>query len=325
MNRHDPSSTTRRPRILRLFGAVLVALVISLTSWTPPAPAAAAGDWLSGASGPWGSDGSLGTWRGNEVEIGGTWVNSPTLPTLQPGAELGSWTKPLDVAIAPPDGTWQGWAAEAAGAHDAFFREIFANLATLRAGRQTTYVRPYYELNGGFFWKVTSADVANFKTAWIRMAAIAREEFPGVKLVYNVVCDTQAVTTAAYPGSQYVDVGGIDTYNEWPWTSTQADFDTKVANNGLSHLQSFFASQGVPIAINEWGNRGDVRTAANGGGGESPQYIRSIHGWFAANAGTGPGQMIYEIYFNLWPENYQLYPLANTVQPQTAAEYANVF
>lgn len=297
----------------------------------PTAPAEPTGnghDWLSGASGPQAADGSFGTWRGDPVEIAGTWVNDPALYPLQRGGELGAWTKPVDVAVAPPD--WQGWQAEADGVHDEFYHRLFANLRTLRAGKGTTYVRPWYEFNGSWMpYHMTNADIPAFKRAWARMAAIARAEFPQVQLVYCASAATGSDVYSAFPGTQYVDVGGIDFYNNYPWVNTQEAFDRKADNGAgaysLNDLQSFYQGQGLPIAINEWSNQGADRTAAQGGGGESPEFIDSMHAWMAAHAGGGAGGLLYELQFNLWSDQFQLFPAGQTVQPLTAARYAADF
>lgn len=294
-------------------------------------PTAEGADWMSGASGPQVADGSFGNWRGDDAEIAGTWVNTPDLYTLQPGGELGPWTKPVDVGISPPD--WQGWQAEANGVHDAFYHQLFANLKTLRAGKGATYVRPWYEFNGNWMpYSVGAGDIASFKQAWIRVAAIARQEFPDVKLVYCASAANGSDVYAAFPGKEYVDVGGIDFYNNYPFVTTQQGFDAKADNAAgaysLNDLTRFYGEQGLPVAINEWSNQGAQRGVAEGGGGESPQFIASMHDWMATHAGDGTpqaGRLLYEVQFNLWPDQFQLFPTDQTVQPQTAAKYAELF
>ncbi|SDS63944.1 glycosyl hydrolase [Microlunatus soli] len=312
------------------------AAVLTLALAGPSVTAHAAPDdaspgWLSGASGPQAADGSFGSWRGAETEIAGTWVNSPELYTLQPGGELGAWDKPVDVGISPPD--WQGWQAEAAGAHDDFYRQAFATMKKLRDGKGTTYVRPWYEFNGNWMpYAVGGGDTAAFKQAWIRVATIARQEFPGVQLVYCASAANGSDVYSAFPGKEYVDVGGVDFYNNYPFVTSQAGFDAKADNAAgaysLNDLAQFYAQQGLPVAINEWSNQGARRGVAEGGGGESPQFIESMHRWMTAHAGDGTpqaGKLLYEVQFNLWPDQFQLYPADQTVQPQTAAKYAEVF
>lgn len=269
------------------------------------------------------------------MQIGGTWVNDPALypltPTSQGGTgEWSSFTGPMDVGVAPPN--WSGWAAEASGVHDEFYRALFRNLKARQAGKGTVYMRPWYEFNGDWMpYSVRNSDIANFKTAWIRMAGIARTEFPQMRLVWGTAASDKGLDlAAAWPGSEYVDVGGIDFYNNYPFVTTQAGFDAKIATGGgkgsLNLLRDFFAARGKPIAINEWSNQGAVRTASQGGGGESPQFIRSFRNWMTANSGTGPGKMLYEVQFNLWADQFEFFNGQTTsLQPLTAEEYRRLF
>jgi hypothetical protein len=82
-------------------------------------------------------------------------------------------------------------------------------------------------------------------------------------------------------------------------------------------------AHGDPIIISEWSN--DARPD-EGGGGESPQFMRLWHDWLTANAGSGPGQVFAEIQFNLWPEEFELFNGQTTpAQPRTAQEYQRLF
>ncbi len=298
------------------------------TTTAAPSPSDRSPGWLSGASGPDASNGTFGTWRGSPIEIGGTWLNDPALYTLTGSGELANFSGPVDVGIAPP--SWSGWQAEANGIHDDFYRQMFTNLRAARAGKGTVYVRPWYEFNGNWMpYSVAPGQEQLFKQAWIRMAGIARAAFPDVKLVLCASAANGANVMAAFPGKQYVDVGGIDFYNNWPFVTTQAGFDDKIINGAgaysLEKLRSFYGSQGVPVAINEWSNQGAQRSTAQGGGGESPQFMNSMYNYIRSHAGSGPGQITYEVLFNLWPAEFQLYPANQTVQPLTAAEYAKLF
>lgn len=295
---------------------------------TPPT----SGSWLSGASGDLAGNGSFGTWRNRAVQIGGTWVNDPALYPFTaggPGAEWATFNESMDVAVGPP--TWSGWAAEATGIHDSFWTSMFAALATKRAGKGTTYVRPWWEFNGDWFDHSVrnSTDIANFKTAWDRMAGIARTQFPDVKLMIGAASSsggTRPAVADCWPTAA-VDVLSIDFYNAWPWVTTQAGFDDKIENgagaNSLEDLRRLAQSKGVPIAISEWSNQGKVQPASTGGGGESPGFIDSFYAWCTAHAGTGAGQLLYEVLFNLWDDQYSFYIStgANPLQPLTAAQY----
>jgi len=324
---------TKRSLLLKAgAAAVVLGLVAGLGSVAAAAPTAVdrSPGWLSGASGPQAADGSFGAWRGSPVEIGGTWLNSTGVYTLQPGSEWGSHRGAMDVAIVPP--SWSGWAAEADGVHDAYFRQMFRTIAKLRDGRATTYIRLWHEYNGNWMtYSVRNAsDAADFKTAWNRTARIARAEFPKAKLMLGTAASGGFPVSATYPEDRLVDGMSIDFYNNWAFCTTQQCFDRKIENGGgvnsLADLQRLAKSHGDPIIISEWSNQGQVRGTGEGGGGESPQFIRSWHAWLKANAGSGPGEVLADVQFNLWSDQFEFFDGRTTrVQPETATEYRRVF
>jgi len=100
--------------------------------------------------------------------------------------ELRDWTGPLDIGMAPSE--WTSWAAEAAGKHDAFWRSMLRNARTMRAGKETTYLRPWYEYNGDWMrYSVKPGEEASFKAAWNRVARIAQSEFPEAVMVLGTL------------------------------------------------------------------------------------------------------------------------------------------
>jgi hypothetical protein len=91
---------------------------------------------------------------------------------------------------------------------------------------------------------------------------------------------------------------------------------------GIEKHRRFAASVGVPFAIGEWSNNADPTSDGDGGGGESPLYVQQFNAWLRAHSGDvahpAPGQILYEIHFNLWSQ-FQFWPV--TIQPRTAAAY----
>ena len=159
------------------------------TTTAPPAT----GDWLSGAAGTQAANGTFGTWRGTPVEIGQTWVNDAALypigPKISGCGGCGEWAGfngPLSISATAKD--WQGWAAEAAGANDAYWTQLARTARELRAGKGQVYLNPYYEFNGDWMpYSVqrTTQGQADFRRAFERTSAIIRREFPGVQVVIN--------------------------------------------------------------------------------------------------------------------------------------------
>lgn len=304
-------------------------------------PTPASGSWLSGAS----NDSSLtvaqfGSWRGSPTEIVGTWINDPAIYPFGPKisgcggcGQYADWTGAADVGITPAN--WQGWAAEAAGANDTFWRNTARKLKEYRAGKGTTYVRPWYEYNGNWMnYSAKSGDLANFKAAFARVDSIFNQEFPEAKMMLgSAAADKGYSVESSWPAG--VDVLSIDFYNEWGWCNTQVCFDDKIENGGgansLADLQRLAKAKGVPIIISEWANANHTRAASSGGGGDAPQFMASMYAWIKANAGTGAGQVMGEVYFNI-PSGYDASfwlvksgLVTNPEGPQSAAKYRELW
>ena len=224
---------------------------------------------------------------------------------------------PVSISASPK--TWQGWAAEANGANDAYWTQLARTARELRAGKGQVYLNPYYEFNGDWMpYSVqrTTQGQADFRRAFERTSALLRREFPGVQVVINPAAG-RTVPDTMWPASASFDVVGIDTYNEWPFCGTASCTGTQLSRVEVLRLQA--AGRGKPIAFPEWGNSAVASSA--GGGGESPAFIDAFHGYLDEHAGTGAGQVLYETYFNItgYPQRFEIYP--GGVQPKTSAEY----
>lgn len=349
----------RRPRLTALLAiaALSLGLAISPTdgnghSTAQAQPTVSAADarvglvtkrpnrWLSGASGSEAANGSFGRWRGSKVEILGTWIDDAavypfgrSIPGCGGCGELRGWRGPVDVAVAPA--RWYGWSAEARGRNDAFWRATARNLAKTRAGKGTTYVRPYYEFNGDWFpYSVRKGQEKTFVKAWERVARIFRSEFPGVKMMLGTAAaghGKRISVAKAYPRG--VDVLSIDYYNEWPFCTSKRCFAKKIKSGGgvnsLERLRKLAAKKGDPVMISEWGNAGRKRGKGFGGGGESPAFMSAWHSWLRKHAGTGRGKVIGEVYFNIggYEARFELHTngRTTTVMPKTAARYRQLF
>lgn len=233
------------------------------------------------------------------------------------------------MAVAPP--SWSSWAREANGEHDAFWTAVFRKAKALRSGKGTTYIRPWYEYNGNWFpYSVKPGEEAAFKKAFARVNAIQNREFPAAKLMLGVSASSNVSVAKTWPSG--VDVLNIDFYNNWPFCTTTACFNNKIENgagfNSLEDLRRLAKSKGVPIAIGEWSNQGKKQSGGSGGGGESPQFIRNWNAWLRDNAGKGPGDVLYEVQFNLWSDQFELFTASRKttpLQPRTAAEYRRLW
>ena len=315
-------------RIRPALTATALAAVVAVAT----APAAAAGDWKSGASGVGVADGSLATWRGTPLEISATWVDNTRAASnawqLDPNGQFGSWQKDLDIAVGAFD-AGGSWAAAASGAYDANWRTSLETLKRKWGSRPgTLYIRLAHEMNGNWYpWKVNSSNSQQFITAWKRYRALQQQIFPKSKLVFCV--NRESIGTGidwrkTFPGAQYVDVLGVDYYNQWPYAATVEQFRSSLnqvdrygAPKGLGAHLAFARSVGKPLAIGEWSGHAD--------NGDGPGFIQGMNEFFKANGGTGAGQFLYEVQFNVDKDNRRWLLHGNTRMPKSAATYRDLF
>lgn len=270
------------------------------------------------------------------MTIGGTWNDSLDAQTaqwsVQPGAEWGSWNQDLDVAVgAIYASNGETWAKAATGAYDTRWTTALTNLKKAWGTRTgTLHIRFAHEFNGSWTpWTVTGATAADFVTSWKRFRAIQQQVLPNAKLVFCPNDGTSASQNldwrTAFPGAAYVDEMSVDTYNQYPFVNTSAAFTSKAnavdsfgAPVGIERHRQFAASVGLPLAISEW--------SSNSSMGDGNVYINEMHNWLAAHAGTGAGQVPYDIFFNVANYNngvFQIYP--TTTMPTAANAYVTAF
>lgn len=291
---------------------------------------------LSGASGDGAPDGSLGKWRGASVTIGGTWNDVPDaqvgLWTLRADGEWGHWQGDLDIAVGGIfKNKGETWRAAAAGAYDRRWRTMLTNLADYWQGRSGTWhLRFAHEFNGRWVpWSVSRAEAPDFVAAWKRFRALQLAAFPEAKLVF---CPNDESSRSlhldwrrAFPGARYVDLMGVDSYNQQPFVANARQFRRKVnaidpygAPLGIEKHRRFAESVGLPLAIPEWSSNSKL--------GDGAVYMRLFSQWLDAHAGWGAGQVPYEILFNVGYFDhgvFQVYP--RTKMPLAAQAYVRYF
>jgi len=312
----------------------------------PGTSAAAAPGWLSGASSNEAASGAYGTWRGTAIAVGGTWDNGNAeqvaMSSICPGGPWAQWDKPLDVAVGAIDVT-QGetWAAAARGAYTARWTKNLNRIKECWGSRDPAnlYIRFAHEMNlGESKWRVRGGEEPSFVKAITLYSTLRYQILPTAKVVLCPNDGTESEPLGGldirklWPGKDgqgrpVADVYGVDSYNMNPHVNTTAEFTKKIndqyANGmplGLEKHRQFAESVGAPFAVGEWSNNGDPANA--GGGGESPLYVQEFYRWAASHAGDlahpTPGQLVYEVQFNLW-DQYAFWP--KTDQPRTAAAY----
>lgn len=298
--------------------------------------------WLSGVGTPEQGNGAdpaqyFGNWRGSPVEIGATWPATPELWPINPSFSGGSWAGfqgPMSLSIALHTSSnlaeadkFKGWAAEAAGAHDAWWRTLGQNLAQFRQGRGTTFVALFYEFNGDWMgWSVgrNSTEMGHFKTVFERVSGILREELPGVKIQLPAAM-SRNVPEEMIPNPSSFDLMGGTIYNAWP-ASPNGDF----ALGQLESARVQAQAHGKPIGISEWASSGSGGSSIGGPGGDYPGFMTAMHTYFNQHKGTGPGQLWYETFFNIdgYDLDHQILRSNGSVnpsQPNAANKYKELF
>jgi hypothetical protein len=242
-----------------------------------------ASDYLPASSGWTGMDGANG---------GLTWLTGPWSSTGD--------TLSLGVPMIPtnannvPLGTL---AAGATGAYNQYFSTLASTL--VGAGDSTAYLRLGWEFDGNWYaWDAaTATDEANY-AAYFRQIVTTMRAVPGAafKFVWNP--DASAFVTpgysvsAAYPGSAYVDMIGLDVYDQsWDTPQTPSNAWNSTTLPALTAAQQFAASVNERLAVCEWGVT--IRTD-NHGLGDDPLYINNMISWMR----TPANHVVYESYFD---------------------------
>ncbi|MEH3079203.1 MAG: glycosyl hydrolase [Quadrisphaera sp.] len=277
------------------------------------------------------SDGSFAKWRGSELGIVGTWSDNNSAMVeawgMQPGQEFGSWQGNIDIAVGAIGGG-ESWQAASTGAYDNRWRQSLTKMKTLWGNKPgTVYIRFAHEMNGNWYdWSVNKGNKDAFVASWKRYRALQQEIFPKSKLVFSV--NRESVNsgfnwTESFPGKQYVDVMGVDYYNQYPTANSLQDFNGALgakdgygAPKGLQAHSDFAKSVGLPLSVNEWSGISD--------NADSPGFIQGMYEFFSKNAGSGPGQILYDVQFNcdMGGGKFMLY---QGKMPKSAEMYQKLF
>jgi hypothetical protein len=294
--------------------------------------AVSAGTWLSGAAGDGVADGSFADWRGTELGIAGTWADNNEamveLWQLDPGGDFGDWDRALDIAIGGI-GEGESWAAAADGTYDDRWRASLGNLRDKWGDRTAPlFIRFAHEMNGNWYdWSVDAGNAEDFVAAWRHFRELQQEIFPESQLVFAVNRESVGNDIdwrETFPGAEYVDVMGVDYYNQYPTVSTQADWEESLtevdewgAPKGLQAHLDFARSVGLPLAVPEWSGKAE--------NADSAAWMQGMHDFFAQNAGGGAGQVVYDVLFNIdmHDDSYRVFP--ETRMEAAAAAYRDAF
>jgi hypothetical protein len=330
---------------------------------TQPAPQMAVYRWAA-PRGPAQVDG-FARWSGHD-EVWGEDFEAPETwnAIADPGWQLNSWepwvkAKPgrrliLSVPLLP--GGWDrsgptrgpgagekvSLEAGARGDYNKYFESLARQLVQRKM--DDTILRLGWEFNGGWYtWR--ASDNPKAWAEYFRQIVTTIRAVPGSeKLVYcwNPATDhLQFPAEQAYPGDEFVDVIGIDIYDQswlkgtYPFPK-DADEQQKLAlqmkawaqwtwggNHGVAFWTQFAQSHKKPLAVCEWGvcNRKDGH-----GGEDDPYFIEQMHGFIMDPANN----VMFHCYFDVQAGDghHQLSPGPKgepTEFPKSAAKFLELF
>jgi Glycosyl hydrolase family 26 len=203
-------------------------------------------------------------------------------------AVLGPWTAwhranpgsllVLNVPMLVPNETPTGDAAVAAllrqgaaGDFDRYFQVLAQRLVADGAG--DTILIPGWEMNGTTYTGRCAPDPGAWQAYW-RAIVDTMRSVPGqqFRFDFDPARGLQAVPwTDCYPGDAYVDIVGMDSYDQSPGRSF-ADFVNQPF--GLAAQVGFAAAHHKPVSYPEWGLY-DF--------GDDPAYVTDMLGWIATH------------------------------------------
>jgi hypothetical protein len=185
--------------------------------------------------------------------------------------------------------TWE--APCAAGQYDTYATQLGRNLVA--EGVANTIVRLGLEANGTWendFVGTTTTEEQDWADCFDQevgsMRAVAGSHFV---FVWNPNACTEALpVTTWYPGDAYVDVVGLDQYDQsCSQPSTAVSWSTLYNQNyGLAQFLAFARAHGKPMAVPEWGM--DASPA-----GDDPAYVSGM-----AQLVNGSGNVMFQSYFD---------------------------
>jgi hypothetical protein len=239
-----------------------------------------ASDYLPGTGGWAGMDGAGGSLN---------WLTTPW--------KAGGYTLSLGVPIIPTEGGAPvgTLATGATGAYNANFVTLAQTLVA--AGDANAYLRLGWEFDGtGYTWTATTPDEQAAFAGYFQQIVTAMRSVPGeaFRFVWNpdAVAFTTSNVEAAWPGSAYVSVIGLDAYDQaWVTPLTPANEWNEQTLPALNAAHAFAVAQGKPIAIDEWGE--DIRSDGHGLG-DDPLFMNDFTAWMKDPANN----VAYESYFN---------------------------
>ena len=256
----------------------------------------------------------MSNWKDYEGSVGWTtsfWVKADR-PVL--------FSVPL--IPAKTTGTEKATLADAGqGLYNAHYKKVAEKLAAFRPNDAVIYVRTGWEFNGGWFpWTVHGGRGEHFKKAFQQFVTTFRSVSPRFRFDWCPVIGDQvrgadgnpAKLADFYPGDEYVDVIGLDVYDESRYnkiTDPQKRWEHFLKRgHGLNWHRKFATEHNKPMSYPEWGV---------GGAGDNPYFIEQFHQWIQSN------NVVYHLYWN--SNSSYAGKLSANKYPQAGAKFKELF
>jgi hypothetical protein len=254
-------------------------------------------------SGPSNVD-AFGLWLGRPASVAAAFEAGDTWANIDGASwQLGPWSQWVrgqagrNVSLAVPMMPSSGGSLSscAAGQYDVYWANLANELAYY--GLHWAYLRLGWEMDGAWFpWNATpgSGKEASYAGCFRRIVQVMRQTQPANqwKFVLNPTTTgwSRSYLDAIWPGDQYVDIVGLDIYdqswvaNTYPYPST-CDAACRLTRQqnawNLQHaphlyaVRDFAVAHGKLIAFPEWGVA--IRTDGPNGGGDDPYFIQQMY------------------------------------------------
>jgi hypothetical protein len=218
------------------------------------------------------------------------------------------------VSLIPVDETL----AEAAkGTYNEHWRRIAKKLAAWHPEEKVIYVRTGWEFNAGWMTYRAVGQPQNFIGAWRQFVSVFRSVSPRFRFDW---CPAGGdwmpmKAEAAYPGDDYVDIIGLDIYDNEKYCKIKDPKERwdKIylhGNDGLLWHQQFAQAHHKPMSYPEWGVGGCDS-------GDDPYFVEQMHKWFMDN---------HVIYATFWNSNSSYHGLlSDGTNPNAGAKYKELF
>lgn len=255
----------------------------------------------------------------------------------------GGWNRG---GIKGPDGKYTpvSFDAGARGEYNVHFQRLAENL--IKYGLEDSILRLGWEFNGGWYTWRASDNIPGFIAYWRQIVQTMRAVPGAEKLQYcwnPAQSWLQFPAEKAWPGDEYVDIVGLDFYDQswakdtypFPENATPGEIESRQrkavddvlinGQEGLVRWSNFAREHHKPFSIPEWGvcKRGDGH-----GGGDNPYFVEQVHKFISDPANN----VLFHCYFDVEASDgaHQLSPGYGTNAkesqfPKSAAKFKELF